>query len=94
MSAADPVDWWYDHSPTLKANMEASQNNKHYTHSDIEWVPLGESGWKRASVTLNEGDSAFQPGSTKRVIWGPCIVNYEQAPDGGISANTEEIPST
>lgn len=67
---------------------------KHYTSNDLEWVPLGETDWKRASITLQEGESAWQPGSTKRVIWGPCIVNYQSAPDGGVDAHTEEIPSS
>jgi hypothetical protein len=66
----------------------------HYDSNNLEWVPLGESGWRRASVTLNEGDTAWQPGSTKRVLYGPLIVNYQEAPDGGVDATTEEIPST
>jgi hypothetical protein len=60
-----------------------------YTYDDLDWVSLGESGWRRASVTLDEGDTAYQPGSTKLVIIGPGTVTYEQAPDGGIDANLE-----
>ena len=66
----------------------------HYDYDSLEWVNLGDSGWKRASVTLAEGETAWQPGSTKRVIFGPCVVLYEQAPDGGTDARTEPIPAS
>ena len=65
----------------------------HYAYDDMEWVKLGETGWSRASVTLDESDTAWQPGSTKRVIYGPAVVTYEIAPDGGASATVEDVPS-
>jgi hypothetical protein len=66
----------------------------HYAYEELEWIDLGGTGWRRASVTLDEGDSAWQPGSTKRVIYGPGVVMYQQAPDGGIDATVEALPSS
>lgn len=63
----------------------------HYDLSDLDWIDLGETGWKKASVTLDKGDSARDPSSTHRKIYGPAIVTYQQAPDGGIDALVEDL---
>jgi hypothetical protein len=61
----------------------------HYGYDELEWIPLGDTGWSRASVTLDARDTASDPGSTKRVIYGPGIVTYDRAPDGGVGASVE-----
>lgn len=48
--------------------------------------PLGTRWPAKATVELGEGDSSWNPASTKRVISGPCRVQYEQHQDGGIDA--------
>lgn len=61
----------------------------HCTAEQLDWISLGGTGWKRAAVTLGEGDSAWNPASTKHVIHGPAVVMYERAPDGGVTARVE-----
>lgn len=63
----------------------------HYSYGQLDWQPLGD-GWERAVATLAEGDSAWNPASTKHVLYGPSVVTYDRAPDGGIVA-TERIRS-
>lgn len=63
----------------------------HYDHSALDWIKLGDSGWRRASVTLDAGDTAWQPGSTSRVIYGPAVVTYDEAPDGGTDAKVGKV---
>lgn len=48
------------------------------------------SGIVRTSVTLEAGDTAENPASTKQVIHGPAVVTYDRYPDGGIDALVEE----
>lgn len=62
---------------------------KHHALDDLEWVDLGATGWARASVTLEAGDTAFAPGKTDDLIYGPCIVTYERAPSRSITALVE-----
>lgn len=59
----------------------------HYTQDTLDWVYLGRynTGWARAVVTLEEGDSAFNPATTKHNLYGPAVVTYEKYPDGGIA---------
>lgn len=67
----------------------------HYQMADLEWVDLGGTGWRRASVTLDKGDTASNPASTKpeRVIHGPAVVTYEAAPrNSSITAHVEDVP--
>lgn len=39
-------------------------------------------------ITVSEGSWAWNPASTKGVIWGPVVIRYTQYPDGGIEAIT------
>ena len=63
--------------------MTASTRNR-IDYDNLNWVPLGE-GWYKAEVSLKEGDSAWNPASTKRELYGPATVLYRKAPDGGIT---------
>jgi hypothetical protein len=66
----------------------------HYAFKDMEWVDLGETGWSRASVTLDEGDSAVNPASGKpeNVLRGPAVVTYDRHRTG-INVHVEDVPS-
>lgn len=48
-------------------------------------------GIRRSSYRLREGDSAWNPASTKREndIHGPCKITYHRYEDGGIEARVE-----
>jgi hypothetical protein len=46
------------------------------------------------SVTLRQGDSAWNPASMARALWGPAVVTYTQHDDGGITATVGEAPLT
>jgi hypothetical protein len=60
----------------------------HTGYDDLVWGPIDPSDpyWRRATVTLGKADTAWNPASTKHVIYGPASVTYERAPDGGITA--------
>lgn len=45
------------------------------------------------TVTLDDGDSAWNPASTSSLIYGPCKVLYVRHPDGGITATETETPA-
>lgn len=53
---------------------------------DLNWVPWGnpthQPGFYRAVVVLREDETAWNPASTKRVIYGPATVTYEKYPSG------------
>jgi hypothetical protein len=69
------------------------QHTKAPQHTDgdaLDWVSLGETGWARASVTLAEGETAWNPASTRSVLVGPAVITYERAPDGGVTARVED----
>jgi hypothetical protein len=53
----------------------------HTGYDDLVWEDLGDH-WERAIVVLEKGDTAWNPGSTKHVIYGPCTVTYERHPSG------------
>ena len=59
----------------------------HFDPDQLDWQPIGD-GWQRAELRLGRGDSAWNPASTKpeRAIWGPVVVTYDRAPDGGVTA--------
>ena len=57
----------------------------HHGYDDLRWEEWSE-GWKRATVLLLRGDTAWNPASTKGVIYGPATVTYERGPDGGVTA--------
>ena len=67
----------------------------HITAADLEgrWRDIG-SGWSLADVLLHAGDTAWDPGSTKRVIHGPGAFRYRRAPDGGVDVYRVDPPST
>jgi hypothetical protein len=56
-----------------------------WTSRNLPWKHVGK-GWFRATIELAKGDTAWNPASTKRVIYGPCTVQYERGPSGGIDA--------
>lgn len=43
----------------------------------------------RVTIALAVGDTAWNPGSTKRLIDGPTRVRYTLWPDGGVDAYLE-----
>jgi hypothetical protein len=45
------------------------------------------------TVTLGEGDTAWNPASTSSLILGPCRVTYVQHADGGVTATEQETPA-
>lgn len=52
----------------------------------LEHARHGLSEPRRVTVTLTGEDSAWNPASTKRVIYGPAKVTYTQHADGGVDA--------
>lgn len=66
----------------------------HYALKDLEWDSPDDAGWSRASVTLERGDTASNPASTKpeRAIHGPAVVTYERT-RAGINVIVEDVPS-
>jgi len=62
----------------------------YYDLNDLDWVELGGTGWRRAAVQLDDEDTAVNPASTKHVLYGPGWVQYNQAPDGGVTATIIE----
>ena len=46
----------------------------------------------RWRVVLTATDSAWNPASTKRVIAGPCTLEYVMYPDGGIAVTESPAP--
>jgi hypothetical protein len=57
----------------------------HFSYPVLDWTQSDtDSGYRRAFLSLYEGDTAWHPGSTKRVIHGPAEIEYLQAPDGGV----------
>jgi hypothetical protein len=43
-------------------------------------------GTAKVTIYLTKGDSAWNPASTKNLIYGPAEVMYEEMPDGAINA--------
>lgn len=60
---------------------------------DLDWITIERTGWRRAAVLLEPGQSAWNPASTTRTIPGPASVTYDEAPDGGVSVLVEPHPS-
>lgn len=56
-----------------------------YSYDDLRFRYIG-SGWDRATVVLQKDETAWNPVSTKHLIYGPATVTYERGPDGGVSA--------
>lgn len=57
----------------------------HIDPDQLDFHPSG-GGWERAVLVLGKGDTAWNPASTKHVIYGPARVTYVRAPDGGVDA--------
>jgi len=55
-----------------------------------EWVMavLGKRG--KCTVNLQEGERAWNPTSTKRMLYGPALVDYVLHPDGGVTATVRD----
>ena len=62
-----------------------------YSLADLDWIALGSSGWTRAAITLDRGESIVNPASTKRLIYGPAVVKFDRGPDGGIDVYVEDL---
>lgn len=60
----------------------------HVGYDDLDWKDIGD-GWERTEVELASGDSAWNPTSTKNVIWGPAKVTYERGPSLSVTALVE-----
>jgi hypothetical protein len=59
----------------------------HYDSKALTWEPFpSDVTWERTTVKLTENDTAWNPASTKHVIYGPAEVTYERGPGGGVSA--------
>jgi hypothetical protein len=41
-------------------------------------------GWATTTVELKDGETAWNPASTKSAITGPAHLEYDIAPDGGV----------
>jgi hypothetical protein len=63
----------------------------HFDLIAANWHDVG-GGYQRAEVVILDGETAVDPGSTKRVIHGPAHVIYSQAPDGGIDLVVKRLP--
>jgi hypothetical protein len=59
----------------------------HYSSQDIR-AELNAQGSFPAekTVVLAEGDSAWNPASTKHDLYGPCTIVYTMHVDGGVEA--------
>lgn len=56
---------------------------RHYRYAEITAAAEQTGG---AVLTLHEGDSAWDPTSTRRALHGPAEVTYAQHADGGWTA--------
>lgn len=63
----------------------------HYDSDQLPWRAWRGDGWFRAQVTLTESDTAWNPGSTKHVVYGPAVVTYERDPSGQTVAIVEDV---
>lgn len=59
-----------------------------YGHDTIHNALAAQSahGVQRVTVYLSEGDTAWNPASTKHLIYGPTTVLYERHQDGAVVA--------
>jgi hypothetical protein len=55
----------------------------------LDWQDIGE-GWQEVTVALADGESAWDPTSTKRALWGPGTVTYRRGPSRGVTAECGE----
>lgn len=65
----------------------------HHSSTSI-MLALGDQPQTPASIvlTLAEGDTAWNPASTRDLIMGPVQVTYTEYADGGIHAVEKELP--
>lgn len=67
------------------------------THYDFDSIlatahDIGE-GWRKNEIKLVEGDTAYNPGSTKWNFAGPGVVTYFIHPSGWTYRTTDNIRS-
>lgn len=43
------------------------------------------------SYSLKKGDTAWNPSSTKKLVYGPCKITYRRYGDGGYTATIEDL---
>ena len=53
----------------------------HTDYDDLKWIDTGN-GLEVAVVSLATSDTAWNPGSTKRPIYGPAYMVYERRRSG------------
>jgi hypothetical protein len=65
----------------------------HHSSTNI-MLALGDQPQTPASIVLNlgDGDTAWNPASTRDLILGPCQVTYTEHADGGVHAIEQEVP--
>jgi len=67
-----------------------------YSYADIRrkaeelGLPVNTGEYFRVTITLDDGDTAVAPGSTKKVFTGPGKVQYTWWTDGGVDAEVLE----
>lgn len=44
--------------------------------------PGDDGKWRKTVVDVKAGETAYLPGSTKRVVYGPCKLQYDIHPSG------------
>lgn len=66
----------------------------HHSSTNI-MLALGDQPQAPATIVLNlgEGDTAWNPASTRDLIQGPCQVTYTEYADGGVHAVERETPA-
>ena len=64
----------------------------HHELADLTWAQKRYS--ERATVDLQEGDTAPDPSSTRRLIRGPARVEFYRFPDGGLEARVGDLPAS
>lgn len=63
-------------------------NHDHIDHADLTWAAVGSgpSHWV-CRVHLEPGQSAWNPASTRHLLYGPADLVYRRYPDGGVEVH-------
>jgi hypothetical protein len=58
--------------------------NPTYSYDDVLRMagPLDANGWRTITIDVKKGETAVNPASTKRVLYGPMRVRYDIHPSG------------
>lgn len=59
-------------------------------HVSYEFLAERTPPGKTFTAYLAEGEAAWNPASTKRLLYGPAVVTYTHHVDGGWHAHVEE----